>query len=188
MTQTTWALDRGALNDVLTRAMSGQGTTDGVAPFPVRVGEVRTIGLEVNHGAEPLEALAGIAHQIDGHMSTTADSTLAMISTEDGGFFVDVLDPRFWLLHTTSPAGWSQSVLRSVVARNRNVDWCWLTLDRVEGLRHRGQERWFKADFRGPTCCRRKASKVAGLKSSSRAMTPSTSKPSSDRTTARRPR
>jgi hypothetical protein len=149
MTQATWALDRGALNDVLTRAMLGQGTTDGVAPFPVRAGEVRTIGLEINHGAEPLEALAGIANQIDGHMSTTADSTLAMISTEDGGFFVDVLDPRFWLLHTTSPAGWSQSVLRSVVARNRNVDWCWLTLDRVEGLRHRGQERWFKADFRG---------------------------------------
>lgn len=144
-----WTLDRGMMSDVLTRAMSGEGTTDGAAPFRVRAGEVRTIGLEVNGEQDPLDSLEAIARQIGGHVSTTTDPTLAVLSADDGGFFVDLLDSRFWLLHTTSHARWSQSVLRSVVARSRNVDWCWLTLDRVEDLRHSGQERWFKADFRG---------------------------------------
>jgi hypothetical protein len=145
----TWALDRGAMSDVLTRAMSGEGTTDGVSPFPVRAGEVRTVGLEVNGEAAPWDLLAKIAEQIHGYVGLTSDPTLAMLATENGGFFVDLLDSRFWLLHTTSSAGWSRSVLRSLIARNRDIDSCWLTLDRVEHLRKRGQERWFKADFRG---------------------------------------
>ena len=149
MTLRVPALDRGTMNDVLTRAMLGEGTTEGVAPFAVRPGEVRTVGLEVNGADQPLETLGGIAQQIGGYLTETSDATLGLLSSDDGGFFVDMLDPRFWLMHTTSPAGWSKSVLRSVVARNRNVDWCWLTLDRVEALRHRGQERWFKADFKG---------------------------------------
>lgn len=149
MTQQAPALDRSTMNDLLSRAMLGVGTTDDVTPFAVRAGEVRTVGLEVNGGDQPLETLEGIAQQIGGHMAETSDDTLALLSNDDGGFFVDMLDPRFWLMHTTSPASWSKSMLRSLVARNRNVDWCWLTLDRVEALRHRGQERWFKADFKG---------------------------------------
>lgn len=137
------------MSDVLTRAMGSDGTIEGVAPFAVRGGEVRTIALEVNGADDRQATLAAIAGQLNGHAGETADETLGLLSTDDGGFFVDMLDQRFWLLHTTSPAAWSRSVLRAVVNRNRNVDWCWLTLDRVEAMRKRGQERWFKADFRG---------------------------------------
>lgn len=149
MTGKKWSIDRSAMSEVLTRAMSSDGTIDGVAPFAVRGGEVRTIALEVNGSEEPHDTLAAVAQQINGQTAETIDETLGLLSTDEGGFFVDMLDPRFWLLHTTSAAAWSRSVLRGVVSRNRNIDWCWLTLDRVEELRKRGQERWFKADFRG---------------------------------------
>lgn len=149
MTEVKKAIDRNVMSEVLTRAMSSGSMLDGITPFPIRGGEVRTIALEVNAADDPHATLAEVAGQMEGRALETSDETLSLLSTDDGGFFVDMLDPRFWLLHTTSAAAWSRSVLRGVVSRNRNIDWCWLPLDRVEALRKRGQERWFKADFRG---------------------------------------
>jgi len=124
-------------------------STDGFAPFRVRAGEIRTVALEVNSDENPVDTLEAMARPLGGHVGATQDGTLWTLSTPDGGFFVDSLDPRFWLLHTMSPAHWSSRVLRGVVADSRDIDRCWLTLDRIDALRDRGQERWFKADFKG---------------------------------------
>ena len=75
------------------------------------------------------EALARIATDSDCALAWTEDPTLAAIWSDSVFLFVDMLDPRFWLLHTASPAHASLRFLRTLVWKARNIDWPWFPVE-----------------------------------------------------------
>lgn len=133
----------------LSHAMLGAGSGNRFG-FRLLAGGVRTFALEVNQaGADPLARVAQMAHEMGMRMSPTADASLALVAGDPGGLFVDVVDPRFWLLHTTGPSAWVEPLLEQLVGRSPDIDWCWLPLSLIRGMQAEGQTRWFKSDFRG---------------------------------------
>lgn len=142
-------LDRPGLSERLSRAMTGQESGAGL-PFRIRGDIVKSFAVEVNAPAnDVLEHVQRIGEQHQMRFMHTHDSSLAIVWDEPGGLFVDVLDPRFWLVHTTAPMRWAQSKLRAMVSGGPSLDWCWLTAQMMARLRSQGEERWFKADFKG---------------------------------------
>ncbi|MGA2514318.1 MAG: hypothetical protein ABSG37_11985 [Candidatus Limnocylindrales bacterium] len=143
------ALDRPLLSELLTQAMMGHGAKDAV-PFALRGGGVKTFALEVNSPKGGLQQTAEwIAGSAQLATAATHDSSLVLLWGAEGGLIVDGLDARFWLVHTTAPMAWVRATLGRIVWQSPWVDWCWLTGDMLHALRSRGDERWFKADFKG---------------------------------------
>lgn len=143
------ALDRPRLSELLSHTMMGHGIKDAV-PFPLPGGVVKTFALEVNSPKDGLQETAEwIASRSQLAVAATYDPALMLLWGDEGGLIVDGLDPRFWLVHTTAPMAWVRPTLGRMVWQSHWVDRCWLTADMLHSLRSRGNERWFKADFRG---------------------------------------
>lgn len=67
----------------------------------------------------------------------------------DDVFFVDALNPRFWLLHTTAPARALKTLVRTELVTDARLDSAWMPkglLDRLEGVRH-----WMRSSFESDT-------------------------------------
>lgn len=145
-------IDREGIAGLLSAAMSGQRGEPDRLPFELRAGEVKSYALEVNSGHEepnPLDAVAALGSSLGLSMSRTDDPALALLWDDSVGLFVDVLDPRFWLIHTAAPAGIVQGQLRRAVWSSRGIDWCWFPWQFLRGLQGAGEPRWFKSEFRG---------------------------------------
>lgn len=145
----TTAMDRAGLAELMTAAMTGDHEQSVGLPFRLQSGEVKTFAIEVNGDADVPREVDRLGRAVGLRSLETADPALAILWDDASGLFVDVLDERFWLVHTTGPKGWVQPKLQNLVARSRNVDWCWLTTSMMNDLRVRGMQRWFKADFKG---------------------------------------
>lgn len=128
------------------RGSSGRGPFE----FQVRPGNARTFAIEVNHSeADPLARAERLAFDLGMSMEPTGDAALATIAGEQGGLFIDVADPRFWLLHTTGPASWLERLLARRVAHGTDIDWCWQAQSMIKTTQREGRTRWFQSDFRG---------------------------------------
>lgn len=82
-------------------------------------------------------------------VAPTADPALAVAFDAQRVLFVDVLDPRFWLVHTASSARAARSSLRNMIWKSCQVDWCWFPSSFLRALQGDARARWFTADFRG---------------------------------------
>jgi hypothetical protein len=135
---------------VLTWAMGGMASPDRLG-FRHRAGHVRTFALEVNLpiDADPIEKVNRVAASLQMRMKPTADAALAVLEGDLGGVFVDVADPRVWLIHTTGPSAWLEPLLAKAVSKSADIDWCWLPLSLIRAMQQEGRTRWFKSDFRG---------------------------------------
>ena len=145
-------IDREGIAGLLSSAMAGERGAKARLPFEIRPGEVKSYALEVDSGREnrsALEAVAALGSTLGLSMSRTDDPALALLWNDSVGLFVDVLDPRFWLVHTAAPAGTIQAQLRRAVSSSRGVDWCWFPWQFLRGLQGDGEPRWFKSEFRG---------------------------------------
>lgn len=146
------AIDRQWLAENFSRAMKGLSVDGDDLPFDAGRGSVKTYAIEVNdmlsesHAIERAERLAA---ELDLELASTEDSALALVWGEGGGYFLDVLDPRFWLLHTTSSAAWAYKNLRTALRTDRDLDWCWFPGDLLSWAQRGGQARWVKSDFEG---------------------------------------
>jgi len=143
-------LTRLELFERLSNAMNGHPSADRFG-FRHRPGNVRTVAIEVegNGTPDPLERVQQVAASLGMRMWSTADASLAVLVSDAGGVFVDVVDPRFWLLHTTGPSSWLDGPLGHLAAKSADADWCWLPLSLIARMQLRGRTRWFKSDFRG---------------------------------------
>src|SRR5487761_798632 len=56
----------------------------------------------------------------------TDDPTLAILAKEDVRYFVDFLNPRFWVVHTTANIKPSEQYLDELVRGSWNLDYAWL--------------------------------------------------------------
>ena len=80
--------------------------------------------LEV-HTDDPDAYLAEIAGR--GNVQDTDDAFLSRVfAPSDGEFWVDRLQPRFWVFHTTWASALAAAWLRDRVESRRDTDWMWL--------------------------------------------------------------
>lgn len=143
-------LDRQGLAGLLSPFLAGRGLEADQKLVHGR-GPVKSYGLEVDgprDAGAAAEFVEALAHASGMQSHATNDDTLLVMGGNDVVFFVDVLDPRFWLLHTVSASGSANSEIRRLTW-NSNVDVCWFPQFLLENVQSRAEATWFKADFRG---------------------------------------
>lgn len=106
-----------------------------------------TYVLEVHADAGPelLEEIVGT-----GRVAETADAYLYTASVDDGMFWVDQIDDRFWSFHTeTIPARRGRTVLKAAVDTRRDLDWLWLPSAHLRDLWPGAVTRRVRTSFTG---------------------------------------
>lgn len=141
-------MDRQGLLDALSTAMQGHAADDRGFLSKLRAGQVKSRLLEA-HPAEASED--GTAHLLE---RLTAESDLkvenldadlwALVGSEDL-FFVDALNSRFWLLHSTARADDIEQLLRRHVLPDPKMDSAWLGSEQLRMVE--GSHRWVKSSF-----------------------------------------
>jgi hypothetical protein len=104
--------------------------------------------LEV-HTPDPdryLEDLAG-----PGNVEPTEDAYLSRIPGPADGdlFWVDRLDPRFWIFHTVMPSTHAGQWLHERVESRRDTDWMWLPSDHLRYISRDAVSRKVRTEFDG---------------------------------------
>jgi hypothetical protein len=121
---------------------------DGIFGGRLRAGKVKSRLLEA-HPPEPSpegsEALLGsIAERAELRLDQLSDDLWAMVGGEDV-FFVDALNPRFWLLHSTATTPRLRSLWRKHLVSSARLDSAWFSSDHLRQLE--GELRWIKSSF-----------------------------------------
>ncbi len=132
--------------------MSRGRLPSGDLPFELKHGPVKTYVIEVNgvgDASEAIERVARLAGEHELQVATTDDESLTLVWGESVGLVIDVQEPRFWRIHTTSPAGETAKVIKRAIWGSRDLDWCWFPVSFLRRLQTWGEPRWFQADFRG---------------------------------------
>ncbi len=140
-------VDRQDLIQLLTNAMQGR-VDDGVLGGRLREGQVKSRLVE----AHPPEAssdgshslLASVAEEADLELRPLSDDLWVLLGADDA-FFVDALNPRFWLLHSTAPKQRVTSLWRQHFASSAKLDSAWLTAEQLREFE--GERRWIKSSF-----------------------------------------
>lgn len=131
-------LNRQKMVSMLTGAM--EGNFQSLVEFGhVEKGQnsVKSYLLEVNDDIDqpgatvPERALSTLPRNMKHSLHSSEDPSLFLLSIGSRGsgnatFFLDCLDPRFWILHSTDPAQDSDLAIRNLVLRSRKIDSAWL--------------------------------------------------------------
>src|SRR4051812_14899329 len=86
------------------------------------------------------ESLERSSAESQSHLAATDDPSLYLLETpvEDGldvaGFWVDLANPRFWLLHSKTKAASTQLALRRLVGAANGLDVAWLPRNQLRLL------------------------------------------------------
>ena len=88
--------------------------------------------------------LTALANDAGMRVQQLGDDLWALASTEDL-FFVDALNPRFWLLHSTARKANMQKLLSRYLLPNPRVDCAWLGSEQLRNVE--GDHRWVKTSF-----------------------------------------
>lgn len=132
-----------------TRMTQGAGETDLADGFRLPGGSLKTYAIEAASIGGPLELLQRAAGATSAQVVGTRDDTISLLRAGSALFVVDTLDPRFWLLHTTSSARDSHRYLKALVWSQHQIDRCWFTSTFLLSLKRDGDSQWFKSDFEG---------------------------------------
>lgn len=144
-------MERDDLLNALSDAMCGVARED-LLGGRLAPGRVKSRLIEA-HAPEPSDE--GVAQLLD---EVTADSGLVVESHGDGlwslldaktVFFVDALNPRYWLLHSTATADTLRRLLTHHVLPSARLDLAWLSGSQLAGLE--GERRWVRSSFSSDT-------------------------------------
>jgi hypothetical protein len=103
--------------------------------------------LEV-HTDNPDAYLADIAGP--GNVQATDDAFLSHVLAPPGGdFWVDRLQPRFWVFHTVGPSAPAATWLRDRVESRRDTDWMWLPSAHLRYIAPEALSRRVRTEFDG---------------------------------------
>lgn len=91
--------------------------------------------------------LEGLQTRFGFQVDTTEDPTLMVLDKEDVRYFVDFLNPRFWVVHTTANIKPSEQYLDDAVRGSWNLDYAWLPTQVLEHLRRGHRFLGFNVDF-----------------------------------------
>jgi hypothetical protein len=141
------AMTRDDVTEEFSLAMSGQPREYALGRS---TGTIKTYAIEANVGdtaEHALKRVSALAKSADLKFAQLQDESLAVIHSDDQTLVVDVLDSRFWLVHTTAKADFAKSILRGAVWADRDLDWCWLPKALVAEIGKAGEVAWFRSDF-----------------------------------------
>lgn len=103
--------------------------------------------LEV-HTDDPHAYLAEIAGR--GMVEDTEDAFLSRVFAPPAGeFWVDRLDPRFWVFHTVGPSAPATAWLKDRVESRRDTDWMWLPSNHLRYIAPDALPRRVRTEFDG---------------------------------------
>ncbi|MEV1109748.1 hypothetical protein AB0I95_13975 [Micromonospora sp. NPDC049751] len=106
----------------------------------------KTFVLEA-HTDEPGAYLEDLAGQ--SNVEPTGDAYIYRLHTDNGSFWVDQLNPRFWSFHTDMRTDRASSTLNSWVGSRRDLDWIWLPSEHLRHIWPGARARRVRTDFRG---------------------------------------
>ena len=81
------------------------------------------------------------------HVQETKDKNLFEVSRGEAGFFFDVLDPRFWIVHTMSNIDIAEEILNTLIEDNPHLDHAWPPSELMRDIQKTGRPRGFAVDF-----------------------------------------
>lgn len=144
-------MDRQDVIQVLTDAMRGTPDEEQLGGR-VKAGMVKSRLLEA-HPPEPSDdgvatLLGEIGNRASFGLEQLSDDLWALLGAEDA-LIVDTLNPRFWLLHTTSPVTRLRSLLRRYVVSTPRLDSAWFSAEHLRQME--GERRWIKSSFAADT-------------------------------------
>src|SRR5260370_41709665 len=103
--------------------MTSQSDLSRMVPLDGAV-PAKSFVLEV-HADDPHAYLVEIAGR--GNVEDTDDAFLSRVFAPPAGeFWVDRLEPRFWVFHTIGPSTAAAAWLKDRVESRRDTDWMWL--------------------------------------------------------------
>lgn len=106
----------------------------------------KTFVLDV-HTHDPEAYLADLVGV--GSIERTDDVSLHGVHVEDGVFWVDQADSRFWSFHTDMPAEAAHKYLHQRVESRRDLDWMWLPSEHLRQAAPGTPARRVKTEFSG---------------------------------------
>jgi hypothetical protein len=146
-------LDRSSMAERFSATMRGQEDALADLALPATRGNLKTFAVEVNGIRDPesaASALTTIASNSGLRAARTEDEAILAVWNPGGSFLVDVLTPRYWLLHTSSSAAWAGKFLRDAIGNTTDVDRCWFPWELLKRMLRSGtRPKWFKSDFLG---------------------------------------
>ena len=111
--------------------------------YPAGQGPLKTYILEAHglNGAAATESgVSGLFAYLQGRfgleVEPTEDPTLTVLTKGEVRYFVDALNPRFWVVHTTANIPPAEKILDEVVRRSWNLDYAWLPSQVLQYFRH----------------------------------------------------
>lgn len=122
--------------------------------FPKGRGPLKTYFLEAHApNSESLDhksafdTLSNVARVVDLNVERTDDRNLFQVSRGKLGFFFDLLDPRFWVVHTMSNVQESEPALEKLVDLFPNLDYAWPPSGLMRDIQKTGRPAGFAIEF-----------------------------------------
>jgi hypothetical protein len=92
-------------------------------------------------------ALEELQKRFGFQVDVTQDPTLVVLNKEDVRYFIDFLNPRFWVVHTAANIDPAEKYLNDAVRGSWNLDYAWLPTQVLEHLRRGHRFLGFNVDF-----------------------------------------
>lgn len=106
----------------------------------------KTFVLEAHAGA-PVDYLRGLSDVIA--VEAADDAFLFNVTTAEGAFWVDQIDPRFWCFHTDMRSDKASAIINRWVSTHRDLDKMWLPSEHLRNAWPGSVPRRVRTDFRG---------------------------------------
>lgn len=140
-------LDRQEFFALMSEAAAAPARTDLIGGF-VPPGRAKTRVLEAHAPEASTDGVAGFVETIterSGLRARRVGDELWWLTGAAMVGFLDTLNPRFWQLHSTSPAGEVARAVRAVVAGDPRLDTAWFPASLLRELE--GEHLWVKSAF-----------------------------------------
>ncbi|MCZ7589196.1 MAG: hypothetical protein M5U27_10170 [Gaiella sp.] len=142
-------MNRQELSLHLSAAMQGEAPAD-VFSGRIRGGAVKSRLVEA-HAPEPssegIEQLLRETSENLGVAVADVGENLWVLRSDKDIFFVDALNPRFWLIHSLASAGVFSSFVKRGLLSDPRIDSAWLPAAQLDELE--GEREWMKSSFIG---------------------------------------
>ncbi len=119
----------------------------GKGPLKTYIVEAHDLNGDAPSQASAASVLGNIEKRFGFRVEATDDPSLAVLMKEDTRFFIDLLNPRFWVVHTTANIDPAQAYLDELVRKSWNLDYAWLPSQILSHLRKGRQFLGFSVDF-----------------------------------------
>lgn len=140
-------MDRQELLDALSASMQNQ-EAEGPLPGNLRPGRVKSRLIEAHPPEDSSDGtgymLGRFAEDAGLNVEQLGDDLWAVVAPDDL-YFVDALNSRFWLLHSTAPKASMQKLLSRHFLPNPGIDCAWLGSEQLRNVG--GDHRWVKTSF-----------------------------------------